>query len=297
MQARFEMSTLKLSRVNDVLGKGLSGSPPPVLTDLVGSWFNTNATTGEIARLTISEREGGLLLNIKAAGPPERVAWPETPAIPYVTSLDSAEVTGFEAHCDLGFIETHLGANIKHGVLVVQSYNRFKDGSGRGAYFTREFFHQSVIHDHGPTCATLDDNRAAFMMAADVSSGGERTASVDLAELTGLWKNTKRDTRIIRELTLTQNGDAHELNAFGAGAPRDWGKVIVIPHASGVDAHDPAGFLAVYDFDFMQMFLAANMNKGLLIIASYNTFRDGSGRANYFSREFFYKEERSCASA
>jgi hypothetical protein len=50
-------------------------------------------------------------------------------------------------------------------------------------------------------------------------------------------------------------------------------------------------FFAVYDFDFMRMFLAANMNKGLLIIASYNTFRDGSGRSNYFSREFFYRAE------
>ena len=230
-------------------------------------------------------------MNIEGAGPPERIAWPEIPAIPYVASLDSAEVTGFEAHCDLGFMETHLAANIKHGVLVMQSYNRFKDGSGRGAYFTREFFHQIVIHEHGLTRATPDDDRAAFMMAADVSSGGERTASVDLGELTGLWKNTKRATRVIRELTLTKNGDAYELNAFGAGAPRDWGKVVVIPHAGGVDAHDPAGFLAVYDFDFMQMFLAANMNKGLLIIASYNTFRDGSGRSNYFSREFFYRAE------
>jgi hypothetical protein len=81
------------------------------------------------------------------------------------------------------------------------------------------------------------------------------------------------------------------LNAFGAGAPRDWGKVVAVPHAGGVDAHDLAGFLAVYDFDFMQMSLAANVNKGLLIIASYNTFRDGSARSNYFSREFFYRAE------
>ena len=59
------------------------------------------------------------------------------------------------------------------------------------------------------------------MMAADVSSRDERTASVDLEELTGLWKNTKRASQVIRELTLTKNGDAYELNAFGVGAPRD----------------------------------------------------------------------------
>jgi hypothetical protein len=56
------------------------------------------------------------------------------------------------------------------------------------------------------------------MMAADVSSGKERTFAIDLGKLTGLWKNTKRATRGIRELTLTKNGDAYELNAFGAEA-------------------------------------------------------------------------------
>jgi len=213
------------------------------LADLVGSWFNTNATTGEIARLTISECEGRLLLSIEGAGAPGRIAWPETPAIPYVARLDSAEVTGFEAHCNLGFMETHLAANLKHGVLVIQSYNHFKDGSGRGAYFTREFFHQNVTHENGLTRAAPRNDRAAFMMAADLSSGDEHTATVDSRELTGLWKNTNRSTRVIRELTLTKRGDAYELNAFGAGAPRDWGKVVVVPHAGGVDAHDFAGFL------------------------------------------------------
>ena len=173
-------SSLKFSRANDILGAGLAASPPPSLADLVGSWLNTNPTTGEIARLTISECEGRLLLSIEGAGPPGRIAWPETPAIPYVARLDSAEVTGFEAHCNLGFMETHLAANLKHGVLVIQSYNRFKDGSGQGAYFTREFFHQNVVHEHVPTCAPPRDDRAAFMMAADVSSGCEHTTSVEL---------------------------------------------------------------------------------------------------------------------
>jgi hypothetical protein len=286
------MSTLKFSRANDILGAGVSESPHPVLTELVGSWFNTNPATGEIARLMISEREGGLLLDIEGAGRTDSIAWPETPAIPFVASLNSAEVTGFEAHCDFGFMETHLAANIKHGVLVLQSYNRFKDGSGRGAYFTREFFHQCVIHEQGVTSAPPTDDQLSFMMAADVSSGSQQRASVDLLELTGLWKNTNRATRVIRELTLTKKGDAYELNAFGAGAPRDWGKVHAIPYSSSVDARDAAGFFATYDFKFMQMFIATNVNKGLLIIASYNTFRDGSGRSNYFTREFFYRAER-----
>jgi hypothetical protein len=282
-------STLTISRANDVLDKDLYKSPSPCLASVVGAWFNTSPTTGEIARMVISEREGSLLLNVETAGSTKRIAWPETRAIPYTASLGSPEVIGFDAHCDLTFMETHLAANIKYGVLVVQSYNRFKDGSGRGAYFTREFFHQNVIHEHGLNRSAPDDDRAPFMMASDIPSGGVQTAPVDLDKLTGLWMNTNRATQVIRELTLTKAGKAYELHAFGAGAPRDWGKVVVIPHAGDVDAHDAAGFFAVYDFDFMEMFLAANVNKGLLIIASYNTFRDGSGRSNYFSREFFYR--------
>jgi len=33
-------------------------------------------------------------------------------------------------------------SNYAKGVLVIQSYSRFCDGSGRPDYFTREFFHQ-----------------------------------------------------------------------------------------------------------------------------------------------------------
>ena len=70
----------------------------------------------------------------------------------------------------------------------------------------------------------------------------------------------------------------------------DWGEVAVTPHASGVaDANDPAGFHAVCAPGFQQTLLAANMNKGLLIIASYNSFHDGSRRPDDFSREFFYQ--------
>ena len=75
-------SSLKFSRANDILRAGLAVSPPPTLADLVGSWFNTNATTGEIARLTISEREGRLLLSIEGAGAPVASHGPKLPQSP-----------------------------------------------------------------------------------------------------------------------------------------------------------------------------------------------------------------------
>ena len=64
----------------------------------------------------------------------------------------------------------------------------------------------------------------------------------------------------------------------------------MVAHAPGVTGHEPAGFLAEYHFGFADLALAANEAKGLLIIASFMTFRDGSGRSSYFTREFFYRE-------
>src|SRR5262249_34657857 len=129
------------SRANDIRGTGPGPTPPPDLTGIIGSWFNTNHETREIARLMVSERDGMLVLNIDWAGLRERISWPETLAVPYPEGPGSSEVVGFETHCDFGFMDTYLAANLKHGVMVIQSYNRFKDGSGWPPYFTREFFH------------------------------------------------------------------------------------------------------------------------------------------------------------
>jgi hypothetical protein len=279
---------MKITRSNDRPPGGVATAGDPDLSDAVGSWFNSSRTTGEIVRLDIARRGDRLALQVFGAGEPDPIPWPEATAIPYASALGSREVTAFEAHCDLGFMETHLAANLKYGTLVIQSYNRFKDGSGRDCYFTREFFHQDVAHDHGPSVAVVADARCPFMMAADNprgSPGGE----VDLAELTGHWKNTRRSTRAIRELRLRHSGDGYLLHAVGAGAPRDWGEVPVTPCASGADARDAAGFHAVYDWGSQRMILAANMNKGLMIIASFNLFFDGTPRANYLTREFFYQ--------
>ena len=82
------------------------------------------------------------------------------------------------------------------------------------------------------------------------------------------------------------------MSALGAMWPhrRRRGRVPVVPHAIDVASRRPAGFLARYDFGFSELSLAANEAQGLLIIASFSTFRDGSGRSSYFTREFFYRE-------
>ena len=44
-------------------------------------------------------------------------------------------------------------------------------------------------------------------------------------------------------------------------------------------------FVATYDFGYLQTRVEANLSLGLLVVATFNTFRDGSGRFNFFARE------------
>src|SRR5207237_8456281 len=74
-------------------------------------------------------------------------------------------------------------------------------------------------------------------------------------------------------------------------AANDWGAVEACAFAGGIEVHDGIGFKAFYDFGFMETVLAAYLNKRILVVDSYNTFKDGSGRCNYFFRDHFYQEE------
>ncbi len=76
-----------------------------------------------------------------------------------------------------------------------------------------------------------------------------------------------------------------------AGAPSADAPLEPALHAVAVtfDGRQAAAFSAVYDFGFEEVRLQANVKLGVLVVASFNRFRDESGRSNYFGREFFYR--------
>ena len=116
--------------------------------------------------------------------------------------------------------------------------------------------------------------------------------AVDPSPLVGTWHSTNQATRGIVKLILSNpNGSGFTVRAFGAwdSSPIDWGEVEGAAFADGVGFSAGVGFKAFYDFGFMQTILAAYLNKRILVVDAYNTFRDGSGRLNYFSRDHFYQ--------
>lgn len=126
-----------------------------------------------------------------------------------------------------------------------------------------------------------------------LSDPATRTLNAD--KLTGRWVNTNRETGGIAECVIAQDGEQFTVRVVGAGAegPIDWP---VTSAKTLANLEEEAGQRAValapiFDLGFMTAETYIRVNKGVLVIVLFNTFRDGSGRSNYLNREFFYRPE------
>jgi len=103
---------------------------------LEGSWRNTNDASRGIPRIDIAKGDP-LTIHAWGAGGHD---WGSVSAPVFTDSIDSRDGMAFSAVFDLGYADVHMQANIKGGVLVVATFNRIKDDSGRSSYFMREFY-------------------------------------------------------------------------------------------------------------------------------------------------------------
>jgi hypothetical protein len=116
--------------------------------------------------------------------------------------------------------------------------------------------------------------------------------TLEPALLVGTWYATDHEATGVVRLELRQRADGHLLvRAFGADPeqPYDWGEIEATAYGSSVTAVDAMAFSAIYDFGFLVTILAAYAKQGILVLDTFNTFTDASGRSNYFSREFFHR--------
>jgi hypothetical protein len=129
-----------------------------------------------------------------------------------------------------------------------------------------------------------------FTRSEDQLDGQVGGGQVDPSSLAGTWLNTDKKTRGIAKLALRQDDGGLKVRAFGAcdPTPCDWGEVQGSAFSSGVGSPEGMAFTALYDFGFMETFLAVYLKGGILVLDSFNSFKDDSGRSDYFSREFFH---------
>lgn len=118
-------------------------------------------------------------------------------------------------------------------------------------------------------------------------------ATLNADRLTGRWANTNRDTRGIAEITVSADGEGFSVAVVGVGedGPIRWP---IVKAKALANLEEEAGqrtmaLAADFDFGFMTAETYIRVNKGVLVIVLFNTFRDGSGRSGYVNREFFYR--------
>ncbi|HLJ86181.1 MAG TPA: hypothetical protein VKZ53_05120 [Candidatus Angelobacter sp.] len=119
-------------------------------------------------------------------------------------------------------------------------------------------------------------------------------AQLDIRPLLGTWVNTNASGWGIAKVIISEEKNGAYIEAFGSGSPAliEWGKrPLSTIYAKDVGSSTAMAFDAQYDLEFMDVRMEGNCNLGLLVLACLNVFKDGSGRSNYFSREFFGRKE------
>lgn len=264
----------------DLLGRRAPLDP----SALVGEWLNTSSQGQGLARLWISPGSDGLTLEAEGVGSPAPVwRFDQSPRI-YGGIGPVPEICGLTAEQARDDHRILLQGNLNLGLLVLCAFRSSLRGSGL-RYFAREFY--APVEPASP---------AAGRPAGTPSAGGEIFAdasipeSLDPSPMIGRWHNAERRARGIREIRIGARADGPlEIEVEGAG-PHHWGIERVSTFACIDESGTPSlAGLAVYDFGFMESHLQLRVPSGVLAVAGFNVFKDGSGRPDYATREFFYR--------
>jgi hypothetical protein len=115
---------------------------------------------------------------------------------------------------------------------------------------------------------------------------------LSLDALPGTWLNTDGTDRGITKVVITVTNSKLVVQVSGAFDPEpcDWGEAEADHlYANNISSGIAAGFTAWCRLDSRETHLQANWNQGLLVLASFTSFKDASKRSNYFAREFFHR--------
>jgi hypothetical protein len=288
------MPLLSYSRREDLIDHSLSQPESVPLDSLLGTWVNTKPSGVGIAKIDILTEDGSPVVRIFGFGPRSIIDWGKTSVeAVYTRTVAASEPMAFQARYDLGFMEVHVQGNFSLGLMVLACLNVFKDDSGRANYFSREFFCRSQGNNKderttlqlnqkmkGPAISRLEDSPNLSMEAGDDTT---------VAQFVGDWITSNQNSRGMARVVITPQGQGLLVHAFGVGErePHDWGSVQAEVLTDGPGSSRIRAFHAVYDFGFLESYLQAKTEKGVLVVATFNRFKDQSGRLSYFSREFF----------
>ena len=178
-----------------------------------------------------------------------------------------SQVSDFHATYCFEAAQVHFSGRFFGGMVEIMVNTCYLDNSGRTNHFSREFFRR-------------------------VPSATSSCHVIDFEPVLGTWVNSKSDTQGILQFTLSQTKQQLILHPTGASDPEDWGEINVTPF---INPKGEYAFLAEYQFDTYQVYMVANTNKGLWVLAMYYLYKQNpvdvnqtSSHPNFLRREFFY---------
>jgi hypothetical protein len=115
------------------------------------------------------------------------------------------------------------------------------------------------------------------------------TGPIEFSQWAGKWINSNPDTTGIARLEISEaRGEFYlEIHAISPGGLIPWGRTRIKTLAANPTSRKGAGFTCSYDFDFVTVRLQAMIVKGLIVLGQFHAFKDDSGRASFFVREYF----------
>lgn len=125
-------------------------------------------------------------------------------------------------------------------------------------------------------------------------------ATISIKSLLGTWVNCDSDTRGIVRIEFREEKGMLMVHVFGKchPSPCDWGVVFGTPYAESIVHNEAIAFSAFYDQGFSECIVTGHLDFGTLIVETFNKFKDGSGRSNYYSRAYLCKRnsinEKGC---
>ncbi|MCB9232393.1 MAG: hypothetical protein H6581_12060 [Bacteroidia bacterium] len=116
---------------------------------------------------------------------------------------------------------------------------------------------------------------------------------MDFNYFIGKWKNPFDQSKGIQSFEIRQESDGRvtmEVQGVSQGYfPAGWGQAEVNFLASTPGGTQASAFSASFQLPGRNVFLAGNINKGLIIIAIYALDAKGNQDNNLFVREFYHK--------
>jgi hypothetical protein len=114
-------------------------------------------------------------------------------------------------------------------------------------------------------------------------------------KLIGRWTNTNHETKGMAECVIARDGDHYSISILGVGkdAPIEWPttRATTLANLEEEAGQRTVALVANFDLGFMLAQTQIRINRGVLVITLFNSFKDDSGRSNYVTREFFCQHD------